>query len=135
MRVGRVTDALHEMAVGDRLGIRGPYGQAYPIEKFRGREVLIVGGGPVGLTASLLLSRRGIENVVVERRSETQRAPAAHVLRSRPMQVFDELGVAREIRRSAPPLALDVIIDKDAQEVPVLGQIGGRAKGHSAAIA
>lgn len=45
MRVGRVTEALHEMSVGDTVGIRGPYGQAYPIEKFRGREVLIVGGG------------------------------------------------------------------------------------------
>ena len=40
MRVGQVTDALHEMAVGDRLGIRGHYGQPYPIEQFRGRCVV-----------------------------------------------------------------------------------------------
>jgi 2-polyprenyl-6-methoxyphenol hydroxylase-like FAD-dependent oxidoreductase len=36
-------------------------------------RVLIIGGGPVGLTASALLSQQGISNVVVERRNETQR--------------------------------------------------------------
>ena len=57
MRVGRVTDALHEMAVGDRLGVRGPYGRAYPIEKFHGREVLIIGGGcGVGPLRALLFA-------------------------------------------------------------------------------
>ena len=57
MRVGRVTDALHEMSVGDQVGIRGPYGQAYPIERFRGREILIVGGGcGVGPLRALLFA-------------------------------------------------------------------------------
>lgn len=72
-------------------------------------RVLIVGGGPVGLTASLLLSQQGVENVVVERRVETQRAPAAHVLRRRPMEVFARVGVADEIRRRAPGLPIDFI--------------------------
>ena len=72
-------------------------------------RVLIIGGGPVGLTASALLSQRGIPNVVVERRTETQRAPAAHVLRPRAMQVFERIGVAQEIRRAAPKLPLDYI--------------------------
>jgi NAD(P)H-flavin reductase len=45
------------MAVGDKLGIRGPYGQAYPIEKFRGKEVLIIGGGcGVGPLRALLFA-------------------------------------------------------------------------------
>ena len=57
MRVGRVTSALHQMSVGDTLGIRGPYGQAYPLEKFRGREILIVGGGcGVGPLRALLFA-------------------------------------------------------------------------------
>lgn len=57
MRVGRVTDALHQMTVGDRLGIRGPYGQAYPIPDFHGREILIVGGGcGVGPLRALLFA-------------------------------------------------------------------------------
>lgn len=57
MQVGRVTDVLHEMAVGDTLGIRGPYGQAYPIDRFHGREILIVGGGcGVGPLRALLFA-------------------------------------------------------------------------------
>ena len=48
MSVGRVTDRLHSMSAGSDLAIRGPLGQPYSLEKFRDREVLIVGGG-VGL--------------------------------------------------------------------------------------
>lgn len=45
MRVGKVTNKIHEARVGDRLGLRGPYGTGYPLSEFSGREVLIVGGG------------------------------------------------------------------------------------------
>jgi NAD(P)H-flavin reductase len=48
LRTGTVTDALHEMKAGQKLGLRGPYGKGYPVEKFYGKEVLVVGGG-VGL--------------------------------------------------------------------------------------
>jgi len=48
MRVGRVTEKLHALEPGAELAIRGPLGQPYPLEKYYGREVLIVGGG-VGL--------------------------------------------------------------------------------------
>jgi NAD(P)H-flavin reductase len=57
MRTGRVTDWLHTMKEGDELGVRGPMGRAYPIENFRDREILIVGGGcGVGPLRSLLLA-------------------------------------------------------------------------------
>jgi len=45
MRVGRVTELLHDLSAGAQLGIRGPLGQPYPLDRFCGREVLIVGGG------------------------------------------------------------------------------------------
>ncbi|MFW6163359.1 MAG: FAD-binding oxidoreductase, partial [Planctomycetota bacterium] len=48
LRTGRVTDALHEVEPGAELGLRGPFGQGYPMDKLRGTEVLLVGGG-VGL--------------------------------------------------------------------------------------
>ena len=48
LRTGRVTDALHELEPGSPLGLRGPFGKGYPVDKFRGKEVLLVGGG-VGL--------------------------------------------------------------------------------------
>jgi len=48
MRAGRVTDRLHALSPGAKIGIRGPLGQPYPLKDFEKREVLIVGGG-VGL--------------------------------------------------------------------------------------
>ena len=48
LRTGRVTDTLHSLQPGAVLGVRGPYGKGYPGEKFRGNEVLLIGGG-VGL--------------------------------------------------------------------------------------
>ena len=48
MSAGRVTKLLHQAKVGDVVGLRGPYGTAYPLEEFKGKEILIVGGG-VGL--------------------------------------------------------------------------------------
>jgi len=57
MEAGFVTKRLHQVAKGVQLGLRGPYGSPYPLEAFRGREVVIVGGG-VGLAPlrSLLLT-------------------------------------------------------------------------------
>jgi len=48
MKVGRVTNALFDLKPGDSIGMRGPFGQRYPLEKFENKEVFIVGGG-VGL--------------------------------------------------------------------------------------
>ncbi len=45
MGVGRVTGALHNLSPGAEIGIRGPLGQPYPLGKYGGREVLLVGGG------------------------------------------------------------------------------------------
>lgn len=72
-------------------------------------RVLVIGGGPVGLVVSGLLSQAGIPNLVVERRNETLRAPAAHVIRKRPMEILDSLGVGDEVRGAVPPLRLDFI--------------------------
>jgi len=48
MRVGRVSAAIHELEVGDVIGIRGPYGNSFPIDDWRGKNLVFIGGG-VGL--------------------------------------------------------------------------------------
>ncbi len=48
MRVGRVTNVLFSLKEGAVVGLRGPFGKPYPLEKFVGREIFLVGGG-VGL--------------------------------------------------------------------------------------
>jgi NAD(P)H-flavin reductase len=42
---GLVTTALHNCRVGDRIGVRGPLGNSFPIERMEGKNVVIIGGG------------------------------------------------------------------------------------------
>jgi sulfhydrogenase subunit gamma (sulfur reductase) len=44
-KVGDVTSALHNLKVGESVGIRGPYGRGFPYEKFRGKDILFAPGG------------------------------------------------------------------------------------------
>ncbi len=48
-RIGSVTNELHKLTPGDTLGLRGPYGNGWPVERLRGRDVVIIGGG-IGLS-------------------------------------------------------------------------------------
>jgi sulfhydrogenase subunit gamma (sulfur reductase) len=44
-KAGVVTSHLHNMQVGDVMGVRGPLGNSYPWDMLEGKNVLIVGGG------------------------------------------------------------------------------------------
>ncbi len=48
LKTGAVTDRFHGLQAGATVGLRGPFGKGYPLEKLSGKEVLVVGGG-VGL--------------------------------------------------------------------------------------
>ncbi len=47
-RMGVVTTALHYKAEGDVVGVRGPYGNTFPLEQFIGKNVVFIAGG-IGL--------------------------------------------------------------------------------------
>lgn len=57
MKTGFVTEYVHKAKVGDTVGLRGPYGKGYPIEEWKDKNILIMGGG-VGMapTRSLFLT-------------------------------------------------------------------------------
>src|SRR6202051_1460300 len=60
--------------------------------------VLISGGGPVGLTASLLLSQHGVRSLLVERHPSTALTPKARGINARTMEVFRQCGIDSAIR-------------------------------------
>ena len=43
--VGTVTRVMNRLGAGDVLGVRGPYGSAWPIDEATGRDVLVIAGG------------------------------------------------------------------------------------------
>lgn len=61
-RVGKVTKVIHEMEVGDKVGLRGPFGKAFPHEVNYGKDILIIGSG-VGLAPV----RAPLERIIEER--------------------------------------------------------------------
>ena len=56
-------------------------------------QVLIIGGGIVGLSASLCLSRHSISSLLVERHSGTSIHPRARSVNARSMELFRSLGI------------------------------------------
>src|SRR5690554_3872279 len=60
-RVGTLTDVLHEAQVGQSIGVRGPYGNGFPIDLFKGKDVLFIGGG-IGLAPVRSMINYCIEN-------------------------------------------------------------------------
>jgi NAD(P)H-flavin reductase len=47
-RVGSCTSALHNLQLGDKFAVRGPYGNGFPMDQYRGKNLVFVAGG-IGL--------------------------------------------------------------------------------------
>ncbi|OAL00750.1 hypothetical protein IQ06DRAFT_148582 [Phaeosphaeriaceae sp. SRC1lsM3a] len=69
--------------------------QTYPIA--------IIGGGPVGLTSSILLSLRKIPHILFERHPSTSIHPKACGLNQRTTEIFRQIGVYEEVLAQAAP--------------------------------
>ncbi len=69
-------------------------------------QVLIIGAGPVGLTAALLLANQGVTSIVIDRRMERMTAPKAHAVNPRTIEICDQAGIpGNDIRALGTPLA------------------------------
>ena len=60
-RVGRVTNALHRLRVGAEIGFRGPYGNSFPLDYLKGKNLVFVVGG-IGLAPLRSLIWNVIDN-------------------------------------------------------------------------
>ncbi|HBQ85188.1 MAG TPA: hydrogenase, partial [Syntrophomonas sp.] len=45
---GLLTDELHTIEIGQKLGVRGPYGNGFPVDECKGQDMLFIAGG-IGL--------------------------------------------------------------------------------------
>ncbi len=72
--------------------------------------VLIVGGGPIGLTASILLSHHGIRSLLIEQHPGTSTFPKARFINARTMEIFRQLCIERAIRDIETPHAHNFLL-------------------------
>ncbi|WP_265443153.1 FAD-dependent oxidoreductase [Flexivirga meconopsidis] len=69
-------------------------------------DVLIVGSGPAGSAAALLLATLGIPNIMITKYRWTANTPRAHITNQRSMEVFRDLGIEEQVLADATPHAL-----------------------------
>src|SRR5690554_5680179 len=62
-------------------------------------DVVIVGGGPVGLSMSIQLSRLGVRHILIERNLEVRRHPKSRLLNPRSLELLRLWGLEDEVHK------------------------------------
>jgi 2-polyprenyl-6-methoxyphenol hydroxylase-like FAD-dependent oxidoreductase len=85
-------------------------------------EVLIVGGGPTGLTLAVDLGQRGIRCMLVEQKDSPQLLPKMERCNARSMEIYRRMGLAEQIRSAGLPAhcSMDVFIVTSLVDPPLL---------------
>ncbi|MBN1126741.1 MAG: FAD/NAD(P)-binding protein [Sedimentisphaerales bacterium] len=61
---GSVTNAIHNLDTGAKIGIRGPFGKGYPVDELKGKNIVFICGG-LGLAP-----QRSFINYVLDNRDQ-----------------------------------------------------------------
>jgi len=112
-RVGDVTSALHNLKVGDRVGIRGPFGRGFPIESFRGKDVLFAPGG-LGLAPA-----RSLINQVLDERALFGRVIILYGARTPAELLFKD-----ELQQWAERSDVELLLSVDRGDESWTGNVG-----------
>jgi 2-polyprenyl-6-methoxyphenol hydroxylase-like FAD-dependent oxidoreductase len=79
-------------------------------------DVLVVGGGPTGLTAAGFLALNGCRVLLVERHRSTSRHPKARLANARSMEIYRALGVEQQVLDAGEPVGGFVLAEHLAGE-------------------
>lgn len=114
-RMGQVTTALHYSPEGAIIGVRGPYGNTFPIADMRGKDVIFIGGG-IGIAPL-----RSLINYVLsdEHRGEFGRVRIIYGARSSGDLVFKS-----ELERWGERADIDQVVTIDRPEEGWAGRVG-----------
>lgn len=114
-QVGKVTNALRRLNVGDIVGLRGPYGNWFPLEEMKGKNIVFIAGG-IGLAPvrSVILN-------VMDRRTEFGDITIIYGARS-----VDDLVYKRELRewQAMKDIRTIVTVDPGGETADWKGEIG-----------
>ncbi|MGB7077326.1 MAG: FAD-dependent monooxygenase [Xanthobacteraceae bacterium] len=85
-------------------------------------DVLIVGGGPTGLTLAVDLGRRGLRCMLVEQKEQPAFLPKMERINARSMEIYRRMGLAEKLRAAGlpPDCPMDVYIIQTLTQPPLL---------------
>ena len=101
------------------------YGYRAPVPAADDRPVLVVGAGPVGLVAALLLARRGVPVTLLERRVEPHLAPQAVHLDGAAVRVLQAAGVGDAFAAVSRPAGGLRLVDRRLRPFAVFPRSAG----------
>jgi NAD(P)H-flavin reductase len=102
--VGQVTRALHSLEPGDRLGLRGPLGNGFPLDRLAGQDLLFIAGG-IGLAPL-----RSLINHILDRRDAHGRVDIVYGARRPDLLCFVE---DLEAWAQAPDTGVHLTVDRE----------------------
>jgi sulfhydrogenase subunit gamma (sulfur reductase) len=102
-RLGSVTTGLHELGEGDIVGVRGPLGNCFPMEKFKGKNLVVLGGGIGGAPL------RPVIQTVLSNRADYGQLTILWAARNQSLLVFTN---EYDEWRSAPDTRLHLTVDQ-----------------------
>jgi len=108
-RVGTVTDSLHRMDVGDVMGFRGPLGHGFPMADFKGKDIVILGGGIGGAPL------RPVINTILDHREDYGKLTIFWAARSPDLLVFTD---EYDSWRAQPNTELHLTVDNATPDWP-----------------
>jgi len=101
--LGHVTDALHNLQVGQPIGVRGPLGNCFPMDEYKGKNVIILGGGIGGVPL------RPVVHTILDNRDDYGNFSLIWAARTPSLLVF---GDEFETWGSAPNTDFHVTVDQ-----------------------
>ena len=102
-QVGTVTAALHRLEPGAVVGVRGPLGNSFPLERMAGKDIIVLGGGIGGAPL------RPVIHTILDNRAEYGDLTILWAARSPSLLVFTD---EYDTWRAAPDTVLHLTVDE-----------------------
>lgn len=102
-RLGSVTTGLHELGEGDMVGVRGPLGNWFPMYQFKGKNLIVLGGGIGGAPL------RPVIQSVLDQRADYGHLTVLWAARNPSLLVFTD---EYDEWRAAPDTTLHLTVDQ-----------------------
>jgi sulfhydrogenase subunit gamma (sulfur reductase) len=102
-KIGTVTAALHAMEEGDIVGVRGPLGNWFPMDEFKGQNIIVLGGGIGGAPL------RPVIHTVLDHRADYGKLTILWAARHPSLLIFTD---EYDTWRAAPDTELYLTVDE-----------------------